>query len=781
MRGIARIIGFVFATGALLFVVAAAIFAGVVWKYEQDLPDYTQLKNYEPPVMTRVHAADGSLLAEYSRERRLYLPSAEIPVLVKEAFISAEDKNFYSHWGVDPEGIVRAGIIFLQGQRRIQGASTITQQVAKNFLLNSDRTFDRKIREILLSMRIESAYSKEKILELYLNEIYLGLSNYGVAAAALNYFNKSVHELTISEVAYLAALPKEPSSLNPFRDHDRAVERRNYVIGRMEEDGYITAKQADEARADPLVVTPRVLTPNSIAAGFFAEEVRRELSERYGEQKLYEGGLSVHTTLDPKTQLMARKALVDGLVRYDEAHGWHGTLKTINIGQDWGVPLADIPSYGDIKPWVLAVALDVSDTGVRIGLQPDRDQSGAVVADRKTGSVTLDGVKWTGRGPRSLVKSGDVFYVEPIPGREGEYRVRQIPEVSGACIAMDPYTGRVLAMVGGFSFDESEFNRATQAQRQPGSSFKPFVYAAALDNGYTPASTLLDEPVTIDVGYGQYWSPENFEGESNGTQTLRFGVEHSINRMTVRLARDLGMPLVVEYAKRFGVYDNLPPFLSMSIGAGETTVLADDHRLFDVRQRRQADKSDADRPDPGPLGQHDLQARRTHLRGVRRSDVGQSARAQADRQTRASDRSDHCVSDHLHLAGRHPARHRHRDQRAWENSRGQDRHHQRCEGPLVRRLLAEPRIRRVHGLRQAAFPWRQGAGRALYCADLPRLYEDGAQGHARHPVPRAAGDHAHFDKSSFWTARDRAWHDHGGVQARHRAARHVQRQLWRIG
>jgi len=573
MRGIARIIGFVFATGALLFVVAAAIFAGVVWKYEQDLPDYSQLKNYEPPVMTRVHAADGSLLAEYSRERRLYLPSAEIPDLVKEAFISAEDKNFYSHWGVDPEGIVRAGLIFLQGQRRIQGASTITQQVAKNFLLNSDRTFDRKIREILLSMRIESAYSKEKILELYLNEIYLGLSNYGVAAAALNYFNKSVHELTISEVAYLAALPKEPSSLNPFRDHDRAVERRNYVIGRMQEDGYITAKQADEARAEPLVVNPRVLTPNSIAAGFFAEEVRRELSERYGEQKLYEGGLSVHTTLDPKTQLMARKALVDGLVRYDEAYGWHGTLKTINIGQDWGVPLADIPSYGDIKPWVLAAALDVSDTGIRIGLQPDRDQSGAVVADRKTGSVTLDGMRWTGRGPRSLVKPGDVFYVEPLAGREGEYRLRQIPEVSGACIAMDPYTGRVLAMVGGFSFDESEFNRATQAQRQPGSSFKPFVYAAALDSGYTPTSTLLDEPVTIDVGYGQYWSPENFEGKSGGPQTLRFGIEHSINRMTVRLARDIGMPLIVEYAKRFGVYDNLPPFLSMSIGAGETTVL----------------------------------------------------------------------------------------------------------------------------------------------------------------------------------------------------------------
>ena len=573
MRGIARIIGFIFATGTLVFVAAAAIFAGVVWKYEQDLPDYTVLKNYEPPVMTRVHAADGSLLAEYSRERRLYLPADEIPDLVKHAFISAEDKNFYNHWGVDPEGIVRAGMVYMQGSRHIQGASTITQQVAKNFLLNSDRTFDRKIREILLSLRIESAYSKEKILELYLNEIYLGLSNYGVAAAALNYFNKSVHELSIAEVAYLAALPKEPSSLNPFRDHDRAVERRNYVIGRMEEDRYITAKQASDARAEPLVVNPRVLTPNSIAAGFFAEEVRRELQERYGEQKLYEGGLSVRTTLDPKVQLMARKALVDGLVRYDEAYGWHGTLKTIDIGQDWGVPLADIPSYSDIKPWVLAVALDVNNAAVRIGLQPERDKSGAIVANRRTGAVTVEGARWTGRGIKGVVRPGDVFYVEPIPGREGEYRLRQIPEVSGACIAMDPFTGRVLAMVGGFSFDELEFNRATQAQRQPGSSFKPFVYAAALDNGYTPSSTLLDAPITIDDGSGQLWTPANFEGTSGGQHTLRFGVEHSINLMTIRLARDVGMPLIVEYAKRFGIYDNLPPFLSMAIGAGETTVL----------------------------------------------------------------------------------------------------------------------------------------------------------------------------------------------------------------
>jgi len=573
MRGIARFLGFVFATGAILFIIAAAGVGAVVWKYEQDLPDYSQLQNYEPPVMTRVHAGDGSLLAEYSHERRLYLPSAAIPPLVKNAFISAEDKNFYVHRGFDPEGILRAAYVFLQGSKRVQGASTITQQVAKNFLLTNERTFDRKIKEILLSLRIESAYSKDKILELYLNEIYLGLSNYGVAAAALNYFGKSVHELTIAEVAYLAALPKEPSALNPFRNHDRALDRRNYVIGRMVEDGYITQDQAQKARAEPLTVNPRVFSPDSIAAGFFAEEVRRELSDRYGEQKLYEGGLSVRTTLDPKLQLMARKALADGLVRYDEAHGWHGVIRSIDLGQDWGIPLADVQQYGDVKPWRLAVVLDANDTSARIGLQPDRDASGAVGQDRQTGAVTADGAKWTGRRPRALVKAGDVVYVEPVAGRAGEFRLRQIPEVSGACVAMDPFTGRVFAMVGGFSYDQSEFNRATQAQRQPGSSFKPLVYATALDNGYTPSSIILDEPIEIDQGNGEMWSPQNFEGKSGGPHTLRFGVEHSINQMTVRLARDIGMPLIVEYAKRFGIYDDLPPFLSMSLGAGETTVM----------------------------------------------------------------------------------------------------------------------------------------------------------------------------------------------------------------
>ncbi len=572
MRALGRFLGFLFATGAIVFVIAAAAAAVVIFKFEQDLPDYSHLKNYEPPVMTRVHAADGSLLAEYSRERRLYLPSSAIPDLVKRAFISAEDKNFYSHRGFDPEGILRAGVVFLEGRRHIQGASTITQQVAKNFLLSADRTVERKIREVLLSLRIESAYSKDKILELYLNEIYLGLGNYGVAAAALNYFSKSVHELSVAEVAFLAALPKEPSALNPFRNHDRAVERRNYVIGRMEDDGYVTHEQGKEARAEPLAIHPRILTPDSIAGGFFAEEVRRELLDRYGEKKLYEGGLSVRTTLDPKMQLMARKALVDGLVRYDEAHGWHGAVKSVELGQDWGVALGQIPELGDIKPWRLAVALDVTDNSIRIGIQPSHESSGELSAARQTGTVNFAGNQFPYRRFKQVVKPGDVVYVEPL-AKAGEYRLRQIPEVSGACVAMDPFTGRVLAMVGGFSFDQSEFNRATQAQRQPGSSFKPFVYAASLDNGYTPSSIVLDEPIEIDQGNGEIWRPENFEGKSGGPHTLRYGIEHSINQMTVRLARDIGMPLVAEYAKKFGIYDNLPPYLSMSLGAGETTVL----------------------------------------------------------------------------------------------------------------------------------------------------------------------------------------------------------------
>lgn len=574
MRLLARFLGFIFATGVIVFLIGAVAIAAVVSYYSKDLPDTATLQKYDPPVTTRSHAGDGSILAEYSHERRLFLPYTSIPPLVRQAFISAEDKNFFTHSGVDPEGVLRAVMILAEGGKHVQGASTITQQVAKNFLVGNERSFDRKIREALISFRIESAYSKEHILELYLNEIYLGLGNYGVAAAALNYFNKSVNELTLAEAAYLAALPKGPNNYHPFQHRERAIERRNYVIDRMEADGFVTAEEAAKAKAEPLGVNPRVLSPNTYVAGYFAEEVRRELLERYGEKVLYEGGLTVRTTLDPKMQAMTRKALADGLVRFDEAHGFRGPINHIDISGDWGVALAAIPALGDVRPWRLAVVLDTSDGNARLGLQPGRESSGEVARERETGTLAADGMRWTGRNPRSALTPGDVVYVEPLANRAGFFRLRQIPEISGAMMAMDPYTGRVFSMVGGFSFDQSEFNRATQALRQPGSSFKPFVYATALDNGYTPSSSILDEPISIKQADGSMWTPENFEGgHGTGAHPLRHGVEHSKNMMTVRLANDVGMPLVAEYARRFGVYDNMAPYLSMALGAGETTLM----------------------------------------------------------------------------------------------------------------------------------------------------------------------------------------------------------------
>jgi len=584
MRGLLRFFGFLFAAGTILFVVGVAAVAGIVWHYSKDLPDYSQLQDYEPPVMTRVHAADGSLIAEYAKERRLYIPIQAVPKLVIHAFLAAEDKNFYEHGGLDFIGIARAALVYVENYgtgRRPQGASTITQQVAKNFLLSNKVTLSRKIKEALLALKIERTYSKDKILELYLNEIYLGLGAYGVASAALTYFDKSVNELTIPEAAYLAALPKAPNNYHPFRQHERALERRNWVIDQMAADGFIKEADAAKAKTQPLGVTPRAPSAHTFQAEYFAEEVRRELYERYGEKKLYEGGLSVRTTLDPKLQVLARKVLHQGLVHYDETRGgWRGPVAKIDLSKgDWGKPLADVKSLDDMAPWRLAVVLEAGDRSAKIGLQPGREPGGFISKARETGTLPLDTVKWAkvkGRAPRKvsdLLQPGDVVYVEPDNNKD-VYRLRQIPEVSGAMVVEDPWTGRVLAMVGGFSYDQSQFNRATQALRQPGSAFKPIVYAAALDNGYTPSTLVLDAPIEIDQGPGLgVWKPENYEQNFYGPSTLRFGLEHSRNVMTVRLAQDIGMPLIAQYAKRFGVYDNLPPYLSFSLGAGETTLM----------------------------------------------------------------------------------------------------------------------------------------------------------------------------------------------------------------
>lgn len=588
MRLLLRFCGFMFAAGTIIFLVGVGAAAGLLWHFSKDLPDYSQLQDYEPPVMTRVHASDGSLVAEYATQRRLYIPIQAVPKMVINAFIAAEDKNFYEHNGIDFSGMARAGVFLVQNYgsgRRPQGASTITQQVAKNFLLTNEVSFTRKIREALLALKIERTYSKEKILELYLNEIYLGQGAYGLAAASLIYFDKSVHELTVPEAAYLAALPKAPSQLNPFRARDRAIERRNYVIEQMASIGAIKQAEAERYKKEPLNATTRPTGAHIFAAEYFAEEVRRWIYEKYGEKTLYEGGLSVRTTLDPKLQVVARAKLTDGLIKFDEAQGYRGAISKLALAGDWGPKLAEIKQLNDIAPWRLAVVLETADQSARIGLYPSRDGGGALTKERQTGIVPLDGVKWAKatEGPlrnkvptkvSQVLEVGDVIYVDQLNAEANTWRLRQVPEISGAMVVMDPNTGRVQAMVGGFSFDQSQFNRATQAMRQPGSSFKPIVYATALDNGYTPSTTVMDAPLEVDQGPGQPpWRPENYGGKFYGPSTLRFGIEHSRNVMTVRLAQDIGMPLIGEYARRFGVYDNLPNYLSYSLGSGETTVM----------------------------------------------------------------------------------------------------------------------------------------------------------------------------------------------------------------
>ncbi len=571
-----RLFGWLFGFGVFCMLGAGAIAAVYLQQVSSELPDYTVLKDYQPPVTTRVHAADGTLLAEYARERRLFQPIETIPPLLINAFISAEDKDFYTHGGLAFDGIVRAlrdnVMARIDGNTAVQGGgSTITQQVAKNFLLTSEQTWDRKIQEAILAMRIESTFSKDKILELYVNEIFLGLNSYGVAAAALNYFDKALYELTLSEAAYLAALPKGPNNYHPFRRPKQAIERRNWVLDRMLENGYITEAESQAARNEPLNVTPRTSGSQVFSAEYFTEEVRRQLGKLYGEAELYGGGLSVRTTLDPKLQEYARKALMDGLIAYDHNEGFRGPVASVDIAGDWGVAVNAIKPLGDVPEWTLAVVLEMGDNEGTIGLRPDTDVEGNIVAARVTGTLAGPDIKWVSQKLGTLLKPGDVVYVSAVADKDGAYTLEQVPELEGAIVAMDPRTGRVLALVGGFSFAESEFNRATQALRQPGSSFKPIVYSAALDNGYTPASVVLDAPIEIVNGDGSIWRPENYAQEFYGPQTLRRGIERSRNVMTVRLAKDLGMPLISDYAKMFGIYDELNPVLAMALGAGETT------------------------------------------------------------------------------------------------------------------------------------------------------------------------------------------------------------------
>ena len=581
-----RLMGYFFGIGIAGFLLVAAAAVVYIGNLAEDLPDYEVLARYEPPVTTRIYSVDGQLMGEFARQRRLFLPIQAVPDRVKAAFLSAEDKNFYNHPGVDFLALARAmatnvDIVLSGDSRRFVGGSTITQQVAKNFLLTSDRTIDRKVKEALLAFRIEQAYSKDRILELYLNEIFFGAGAYGIAGAALTYFGKAVNELDLHEAAYLAALPKAPSNYHPFDDTEAAIGRRNWIIDRMVENGYVTHEVAEIAKSEPLGVNFRRSGALVFASEYFTQEVRQQIIERYGNDALYEGGLAVRTTLDPTIQNEARLALQRGLVDFDRKRGWRGPVGQIDTSGDWGPALGEFDLLRDVPEWTLAVVLATAEDGVRIGLRPDRRLGGGVVDARARGAIPRDDLDWAFRlrdedGVRradsidEVLRPGDVIHVAATDA--DTYSLQQVPEVSGALVAMDPNTGRVLAMAGGFSFHESQFNRATQAYRQPGSSFKPFVYAAALDNGYTPASVIMDAPISIVSG-GEVWEPKNYDGLVSGPSTLRLGIERSRNLMTVRLAQDMGMRLVSEYAEQFGVYDDLSPVLAMSLGAGETTVL----------------------------------------------------------------------------------------------------------------------------------------------------------------------------------------------------------------
>ena len=590
-----KLIRFLFVCAVVLAMAGCGFIGVTIWYFGRDLPDYQQLAHYQPPITTRVHAGDGRLLAEYATERRVFVPIQATPKRVINAFLCAEDKNFYSHHGIDPLSMVRAAITDvsrLRANRRPVGASTITQQVAKNMLLTNEISIERKIKEVLLATRIEAALPKDRILELYLNEIYLGAGAYGVAAAALTYFDKSLDELTLGESAFLAGLPKAPNHYNPKRDLQAARARRDWVIDRMVEDGLVTHVDAVQAEAQPFELHHRQEAEQA-KAPYFAEEVRREMLARYGDKVLYGAGLSVRTSLDERLQAASDKALRDGLIAYDHAHGgWRGAIARIDLKGEWAARLTKVPVPGVVRDvgWQLAVVTR-SDTDAAIAFS-----TGA------TGYIPFSEMRWArpshgsgsfGPYPRraaDVVKPGDVVMVQSIPvaASKGEaasakgsvaFALCQVPEVSGALVAMDPHTGRVLAISGGFSFAISQFDRATQAKRQPGSSIKPFVYLTALDHGFTPSTLVDDAPISLPQGPGlPMWSPTNYARRNQevrylGPTPLRVALEKSLNAVTARVASIIGMEAIAQTIERFGIMDHTPREYSMALGAGETTLL----------------------------------------------------------------------------------------------------------------------------------------------------------------------------------------------------------------
>lgn len=534
-----------------------AIYAAFLF---HDMPDAGELVDYRPPTATRVYAWDGQLIGEYSTERRIFIPYDQIPPKLVNAFLAAEDRNFFRHGGIDVSGLGRAmakNVANAVRGRRLEGGSTITQQVAKNVLLTNEATVGRKLKEAILASRLEQTLTKQQILELYLNEIWLGYRSYGVGVAAYNYFGKTLPDLSIAECAYLAALPKGPDNYHPTRHKAQAIARRNWIIDQMAELGEISREEAARAKAEDLKVQPAPQRAKYRDADYFVEEVRRRATQQFGE-KLTQGGYYIRTTLDPMMQTAARQALMDGLERYDRRHGWRGAWGNVPVEDGWQkAALAKSPP-SERRGWRAAIVESVGGA-VRVR-----------TIDGGEGALAGQDVAWARAGKG--LKVGDLVFVEP--GEDGgPYRLRQLPVVNGAMVVMEPQTGRVLAMVGGYSYSLSNFNRATQALRQPGSSFKPFVYATALENGFTPASVVVDGPISMTGADGKAWNPENYNRDYLGPLVLRRGLELSRNTMTVRLAQAVGMRKVADIAQKLGVVDRMDPVLSMALGAGETTPL----------------------------------------------------------------------------------------------------------------------------------------------------------------------------------------------------------------
>ena len=547
-----------------IFLLSTIMILIVLWTFSNSIPDYRFLKNYKPPVSSKMYSGNGELVADFSKEKRIFVPYEAIPDNVINSFLSAEDKNFFSHPGVDAKGVIRATINNIRNilsSKRLEGASTITQQVAKNFLLTNEVSLNRKIKEAILAFRIERALSKERILELYLNQIYLGSGAYGVAAASLEYFDKSIKELNYNEAALLAALPKAPSKYNPYRDKNLAKFRRDLVLKNLYENNFINQNDYSKLKDKPIELKKikKVFSENS---QYYIEDVRKSIIDKLTYEKIYNQGYNINTPINLEFQKIATRSLRNGLVAYDRRKGWRGPIKNIELTKNWANKIEKKYKLEKSIDWNIAIVKKINPFNSIIE-----------TINGKEGILNYKDISWTKKEFRDLLRKGDIIYVKKEDGTS--YSLQQLPKINGGIVVMDPFTGRVLALSGGFSFKNSEFNRASQALRQPGSAFKPFVYALALENNYTPSSLILDAPLVLDQGIDlKKWKPENYGKKFYGLSTLRVGLEKSRNLMTVRVAQKIGVDKIADFSKRMNIYKEPEKLLSISLGSAETTLLS---------------------------------------------------------------------------------------------------------------------------------------------------------------------------------------------------------------